>query len=167
MIGKDVFSDLWICSMKMTCSYSFVSACYFNMAENLCSIRAKPVDESAIAMDAQQCICFIATVFFLDQIKRFRFIPYIGFVTFDLFILIRLRVVFFFTEITMNNVGHGSQFIDTMWQVRFVRISINKWYVIIIIKKNIWGEKHAHGLFTNWIKICFFLKDGKYKWTKP
>lgn len=151
----------------MTCSYSFVSACNFNMAENLCSIRAKPVDESAIAMDAQQCICFIATVFFLDQIKRFHYIPYIVFFTFDLFILIRLRVVFFFTEITMNNVGHGSQFIDTMWQVRFVRISINKWYVIIIIKKNIWGEKHAHGLFTNWIKICFFLKDGKYKWTKP
>lgn len=104
------------------------------------------VDESAIAMDAQQCICLIATVFFLDQIKRFRFIPYIGFVTFDLFILIRLRVVFFFTEITMNNVGHGSQFIDTMWQVRFVRISINKWYVIIIIKK-----KYLRGKTCTWI----------------
>lgn len=102
----------------------------------------------------------IATVFFLDQIKRFRFIPYIVFFTFDLFILIRLRVVFFFTEITMNNVGHGSQFIDTMWQVRFVRISINKWYVIIIMIKKIWREKHAYGLFIIWIKIWIFFPKG-------
>lgn len=161
MIGKDVFSDLWICSMKMTCSYSFVSACYFNMAENLCSIRAKPVDESAIAMDAQQCICLIATVFFLDQIKRFRFIPYIGFFTFDLFILIRLRVVFFSTEITMNNVGHGSQFIDTMWQVRFVRISINKWYIIIIMIKKYEGKNMHMDYLLYELKFEFFFKGWK------
>lgn len=160
MIGKDVISDLWICNMKMTCSYSFVSACYFNMAENLCSIRAKPVDESAIAMDAQQCICLIATVFFLDQIKRFRFIPYIVFSHLICSFWLDFEWYFFFTEITMNNVGHGSQFIDTMWQVRFVRISINKRYVIIIMIKKIWREKHALGLFITWIKIWIFFFKG-------
>lgn len=67
---------------------------------------------------------------------------------------------FFFTEITMNNVGHGSQFIDTMWQVRFVRISINKRYVIIIMIKKIWREKHAYGLFITWIKIWIFFFKG-------
>lgn len=75
---------------------------------------------------------------------------------------------FFFTEITMNNVGHGSQFIDTMWQVRFVRISINKWYVIIIMIKKYEGKNMHMDYLLHELKFEFFFsKDGKYKWTKP
>lgn len=88
------------------------------------------------AMHLLNCYCILPW-----SNKEISFYTLHRFFTFDLFILIRLRVIFFFTEITMNNVGHGSQFIDTMWQVRFVWISINKWYVIIImIKKNMKGK---------------------------
>lgn len=107
------------------------------------------------AMHLLNCYCILPW-----SNKEISFYTLHRFFTFDLFILIRLRVVFFFTEITMNNVGHGSQFIDTMWQVRFVRISINKWYVIIIMIKKIWREKHAYGLFIIWIKFWIFFFKG-------
>lgn len=68
---------------------------------------------------------------------------------------------FFFTEITMNNVGHGSQFIDTMWQVRFVRISINKWYVIIIMIKKYEGKNMHMDYLLYELKFEFFFKGWK------
>lgn len=68
---------------------------------------------------------------------------------------------FFLTEITMNNVGHGSQFIDTMWQVRFVRISINKWYVIIIMIKKYEGKNMHMDYLLYELKFEFFFKGWK------
>lgn len=108
------------------------------------------------AMHLLNCYCILPW-----SNKEISFYTLHRFFTFDLFILIRLRVIFFFTEITMNNVGHGSQFIDTMWQVRFVRISINKWYVIIIMIKKYEGKNMHMDYLLYELKFEFFFKGWK------
>lgn len=108
------------------------------------------------AMHLLNCYCILPW-----SNKEISFYTLHRFFTFDLFILIRLRVVFFFTEITMNNVGHGSQFIDTMWQVRFVRISINKWYIIIIMIKKYEGKNMHMDYLLYELKFEFFFKGWK------
>lgn len=95
VIGKDVFSDWWICNMKMTCTFfcfrlRFQHGGKFMLNSSQAGWRIGNRHGCA-AMHLLNCYCMLPwsnkeiTVFFL---------PYIGFITFNLFILIILWVVF-------------------------------------------------------------------------